>query len=212
MNIKLTLYSIFVSCIILANVTASKLTELTLPYLGEVIIPVGFIGFGLAFLCTDLINELYGKKAAEDIIIPTILSMIIGWALIYIAIWFPSSSVYPLGDEFAAVMGGSWFVVTAGIVTMAISQYIDINMFNYFRNKTNGKQKWIRNIGSTSISQFIDTFVFIMLAFVVFPSIFNGNPQAIDVALGIVVAQYVVKLVVAVIDTPLFYLGVRLFK
>lgn len=212
MNLKLTLYSIFVSCILVANITAAKLTEFTFPLLGDVIIPVGFVGFGLAFLCTDLLNELYGKKAAEQIIIPTILAMIVGWSLVYISIAFPTASVYPFGEEFAQVMGGSWYVVSAGIVTMAISQYIDINIFNFFRNKTNGNYKWIRNLGSTSISQFIDTFIFIMLAFVVFPSIGGGQAQAIVVALNIVLAQYIVKLLVAVLDTPLFYLGVRLAK
>lgn len=207
MNTKITLYSLFVTCIVVANITASKLTEFTFPHLGEVIIPVGFIGFGLAFLCTDLLNELYGKEEAEKIIIPTITAMIVGWALVYIAIMFPPASIYPHAEEFATVMGDSWFVVTAGIITMALSQYIDINIFNFLRNVTSGKAKWVRNLGSTSISQLIDTFIFIMLAFVVFPGIGGGEVYPIAVALSMVVAQYIVKLMVALIDTPLFYIG-----
>lgn len=208
MNLKLTLYSIFVTCIVVANITASKLTEFTFPILGDVIIPVGFVGFGLAFLCTDLVNELYGKREAEKIIIPTIIAMIVGWALVYLAIVFPSASVYPFAEEFATVMSGSWFVVTAGIITMAFSQYIDVNIFHYIRQITGESHKWIRNLGSTSISQLIDTALFISLAFVVFPTVGGGEAYALIVIANMIVAQYVVKLIVAGIDTPLFYLGV----
>jgi uncharacterized integral membrane protein (TIGR00697 family) len=95
--------------------------------------------------------------------------------------------------------------VIAGILTTFISQNIDVSIFHRLRAFTGGSHRWLRNLGSTSVSQLVDTAVFITLAFVVLPRVLGGTVSPLAAVPGLIVGQYVVKLIVATLDTPIFY-------
>ena len=204
---KSTLTVLFATAIIVANITASKVATFDLPVVGALVVPAGFVAFGFAFLMTDLLNELYGPSYARRVVNGTVLALIVAWALIYASIMMPSAPFYPLGEEFAAVLGGGATIITASIITILLSQNIDVIVFDVIRSATGDGHKYARNVGSTAISQLLDTVVFITLAFAILPRILGGEITPFAAIPALIGAQYALKLVVLLLDTPLFYLG-----
>lgn len=204
---KATLVTTLAVSLAIANVTAAKLAFFDVPLLGGVAVPAGFVGIGVAFLCTDLLGELHGKKAARSAVNGTIVALVIAYGLIYVAIQMPVAPFYEVHDAYVMTLGASANVVLASILTLFVSQNVDVSIFHRLREYTSGNHRWLRNVGSTTISQFVDTVLFITLAFGVFPRLFGGEPTAWAVIPTLVVGQYVVKLVLVALDTPLFLVG-----
>lgn len=205
MNLKVVLTVLFGASIVVANITAAKLAWFTLPVIGEVAVPAGFVAFGVAFLCSDLLVEFEGRKYAHSVVNATVLAMVFGWILIYIAIYLPVAPIYEAHDAYITTLGQSANIVLASIVTLVVSQHADVRIFAGIRDRTGAAYRWIRNLGSTGVSQFIDTAIFITLGFALFPFIFDGDPMWGTALLGTIVGQYTVKLIVAILDTPIFY-------
>ena len=203
---KPTLAVVFGMCLAIANVTAAKLAFFTFPLIGGVAVPAGFIAIGVAFLLSDLMAEFYGRSYAHYAVNATILGLVVSWALIYAAILLPSAPFFEAEAAFRRILGSGTNIVLASIVTTLISQNVDVAVFHRIRAATGAGHRWARNVGSTAVSQLIDTTLFILLGFVVFPSVLGGTPQALGVAGSLIVGQYVVKLIVAGLDTPVFYL------
>jgi len=204
MNLKATLTILLGSSIVVANITAAKIAAITLPVIGEVTIPAGFIAFGFAFLCSDLITEFYGEDYAASVVNATVVSLIAAYVLVWIGVALPSAPFYD-GEAYRFVLGGSAAVVAASVVTLALSQRFDVWLFSRLKDHTNGQHRWLRNCVSTGISQVIDTVVFITLAFAVFPALQGGAVLWGSALVATIVGQYVAKLAVAALDTPLFY-------
>ncbi len=95
-------------------------------------------------------------------------------------------------------------IVLASMVAYLLSQHHDVFAFHFWKRVTQGRFLWLRNNASTMVSQGIDTVLFITIAFIgVIPT---------NVLLNMIVAQYVIKIVIAIVDTPLCYLMVHLLK
>jgi uncharacterized integral membrane protein (TIGR00697 family) len=108
----------------------------------------------------------------------------------------------PVKDEqFRAVFGQSMWIIVGSITAFLASQLIDVVVFWFFRNRTKGKKLWLRATGSTVVSQLIDSFVIIFIAFVLSGSI------TIDEFFVLASTNYVYKLIIAILLTPLIYLG-----
>lgn len=206
MNIKTTLTALFVSSIVVANVTASKLAFVPIPHMGDVAVPAGFVAFGVAFLCSDLIVEYYGKDYASQLINSTCFALVAGYGLILVSIALPSAPFYN-PEAFNTVMGSSGAIIVASVVTLLLSQHIDVRLFSRLREATNGRWKFVRNCGSTGVSQMVDTVVFITLGFAVFPYLQGGEPMVGMALVSTIVGQYVAKVAVAIMDTPVFYMA-----
>ena len=92
------------------------------------------------------------------------------------------------------------------------AQFVDVHVFEFWRNLTHGKHLWLRNNGSTVLSQLLDTVMVVTIALVLWP-VMDGNvdtaPIARETWWQIIVGQYLFKAGVALIDTPFFYLGTR---
>lgn len=207
LNLRTTLTVLFGVSIAIANVTAAKLAWFSLPVLGEVAVPAGFVAFGLAFLCSDLLVEYQGREYAGKVINSTIVALIAAYALIYVAISMPVAPFYQGHEAYVSTLSSGSAVVAASVVTIIVSQHVDVRIFDFFKQITSGEHRWFRNIGSTAISQAIDTVIFITLAFAVFPFLQNGEPQIWGMAIALtIVGQYTVKLGVALLDTIPFYI------
>lgn len=205
MNTKVTLTALFAVSIATANVTAAKLAWFELPIIGGVAVPAGFIAFGVAFLCSDLLVEYHGREYAHDVVTGTVVALVAAWAMIYASLLLPTAPFYGDAAAFEAVLGSGAAIVAASVITILVSQHVDVGVFSAIRTRTGADHKWARNLGSTATSQAIDTVLFISLAFAVLPALQGG-----DVLWGVpllltIVGQYTVKLAVAVLDTPVFY-------
>lgn len=204
-NPRTLLAAVFASSLIVANVTASKLAFFTLPVVGGVAVPAGFLAIGVAFLCSDLLGELYGREVAHDVVNGAVLALGAGWVLIYASVLMPAAPFYEHAAAFDTIMSASGAIILASLATTLVSQHVDVSVFHYLRTLTDGRHRWVRNVGSTGVSQFVDTALFIVLGFGVFPLLFGGSAMPAVVLAELVVAQYVVKLLVVAGDTPIFY-------
>jgi len=205
-NAKITLAVLFAISIAIANVTAAKLAYFDLPLIGGVAVPAGFVAFGAAFLFSDLMVEFYGKKYAYSVVNGTVLALIFAYGLIFLSISMPKAPFYGSHDAYVQTLSSGSAIVAASVITILISQHVDVRVFSFFKGLTSGSHRWLRNIGSTSVSQAVDTVIFITLAFSIIPAIQGGDPMWGKSLLMIIIGQYLVKIIVAFIDTAPFYL------
>lgn len=200
------LTALFAASVVLANVLAAKLTFVPVPGLGGVAIPAGFLAFGIAYLASDLIVELHGRAVAHRVVNGTIAVLLLAYGLIAVAIALPAAPFYEGQGAFASVLGGSASITLASVIALALAQHLDVRLFDSLRTRSDGRHRWLRNCGSTGVSQLADTVLFITLGFAIFPLIGLGGQPILGWSLvSIIAGQYAVKLAVAGLDTVPFY-------
>ena len=204
---KTLLGIMFATSIVVANLVATKVAVFDLPLIGMVTVPAGFAAIGVSFLCTDLLGELHGREAARNVVNATVVALGVAWVLVYMAVLFPAAPFYGDAAAFERIFTASGTIVLAGITTTLVSQNIDVSVFHRLKSLTDGKHKWLRNLGSTGVSQLVDTSLFIVLAFAIFPRLpfLSGTITPWVAIPSLVLGQYVVKMIVAAVDTPVFY-------
>jgi len=206
-RLALYLVPLFAGSVVLANVLAAKLTWLTLPVVGGVAIPAGFVAFGVAYLASDLVVEYYGKDVAHNMVNGTIALLVVSYALIWVALWFPSAPFWNAQAAYTSVLGSSGSIVLASIIALGIAQHVDVRLFAHLLERTGRSHRWVRNCASTIASQGIDTLVFVGLGFGLFPLLGLGGQATLGwELLSIIVGQYIVKVGVALGDTIPFYI------
>jgi len=104
---KPTLTALFAGSVILANVLAAKLTWFELPVLGGVAVPAGFVAFGVAYLASDLLVEYHGREYAAAVVNGTVLTLVVAYGLVFLAIWMPSAPFYEGQQAFVSTLGDS---------------------------------------------------------------------------------------------------------
>tara|TARA_B100000686_G_scaffold122060_1_gene129288 strand:+ start:909 stop:1622 length:714 start_codon:yes stop_codon:yes gene_type:complete len=206
-TIRIGLIALFITGLLTAQLTAVKILELSPLNLGiSVMVPAGVLAYAITFFASDCYAELYGKKAARTVVSIAFTMNIVMLVLIWISINAPGSEAGISPELFATVLGPSANVVIASLTAYLISQNLDILIFDTIREKTNGNKLWLRNIGSTTVSQLVDTILFITLTFSILPSIVGiGIGLPLFVIVQLILGQYIVKLLIALADTPLIY-------
>jgi len=169
-------------------------------------ISVGLIPYPLTFLVTDIISEIYGKKRANQVVKVGLIASLVVMAVVMISSLVPATVWSPVSDEeFNKVFGLTGVAVAASMLAYLFAQFIDIHVFHYLKQLTNGKHLWIRNNFSTITSQFVDT-VAVLLLLCLFGAI------KWELFGTLLLSGFLFKVVVAALDTPFFYLAVYLFK
>ena len=169
-------------------------------------ISVGILPYPITFLITDLISEIYGKKRANDVVVTGIFASLFSLLIIYTASHVPATSwSYVKDDMFNTVFGNSAITVFASMLTYLFAQFVDIQIYHFWKQLTKGKHLWLRNNFSTWLSQFVDTFTVVGL-------LCMFNIIAWDKFLGLLFSGFIFKVLVAACDTPFLYLGVYLFR
>lgn len=205
---RIAIVGLFVTALVTAQLTASKILmfaiPFSIPFSGDaLILPGAVLAYALTFFASDCYAELYGKRAAQQLVNVGFVMNFVMLALVWSTIKAPVFPNSPVGaTEFANVLGASTGIVVGSLAAYVVSQNWDVIVFHRLRKATSGDHLWLRNIGSTATSQLIDTVIFVGVAFV----LFQGMPT--NVALGLVVGQYVMKLLIALVDTPFVYVVV----
>ena len=181
--------------IVMAAIFANKIVVF-----GPFTVPAGVIVFSMTFLITDILSEKWGKKYARRAVWAGFYASLILVVSTYIvANWKPAPFAVEISDMFSKVVALTPRIVFASLVAYLLSQHHDVWAFHFWKKKTKGKYLWFRNNASTIVSQFIDSTVFITLAFY---GIFPIWP--------LILGQWVVKMIIAVIDTPFLYIVIKL--
>lgn len=183
---------------VISNVLAAKIVSF-----GPFTVAGGIITFSITFLITDIISEKFSKKEAQKAVICGAFANVLFVLSVFIAVsWDAAPFALELGEMFNTVLGLTPRIAIASIVTYFVSQFADIGLFHFWKNLTKGKHMWLRNNGSTIISQLIDTTIFTMLAF-------YGVFATADLPM-IIIGGWLAKVVIAILDTPFMYLIVWL--
>lgn len=200
---KRDLVYIIMAGIFITNAVVAELIGGKLIQLGPFVMSIGIIPWPVVFLTTDLINEYYGKVGVRRLSIITASLIAYAFIILLVAIKIPAAvGISTVSDEqFHAVFGQSLWIIIGSITAFLTSQFIDVFIFWLLRDKTGGKMIWLRSTGSTVISQLIDTFVVLGIAF------WLPGKMTTSVFLNAALTGYTLKLVIAIVLTPLIYVG-----
>jgi len=191
------LYVIIVASVITANIQVVKTVEIF-----GLVATLGNVLYGSIFFATDILNEIYGKKEAQR----GVWLGFIGMALMTLWMQFglrfvPHASDFSQ-DALTTIFSLMPRIAIGSMTAYLVSQHHDVWVFQFWKRKTKGRFLWLRNNASTLSSQAIDSAIFCAIAFW---GVFDTNTW-----IQILTSTYVLKLVVAVIDTPFIYLAKRL--
>jgi uncharacterized integral membrane protein (TIGR00697 family) len=208
------LIALFVTALVTAQVTASKLLAfplpVSLPVTGDaLVLPGAALAYALTFFASDCYAELYGKRAAQVVVNVAFGMNVVLLALIWSTIAAPGlpAAAQPVDPAaFRNVLGASTAIVVGSLLAYLVSQNWDVIVFHRIREYTDGDALWLRNVASTASSQLLDTVIFVGVGFV----LLQGLPVAEAGAL--IVGQYLFKLAIAVADTPFVYAVVGLVR
>ena len=193
---KIWLIGTFVAMVLMANIFANKIVVFF--YWA---VPAGIIVYSSTFLLSNILSEVYGKRSAQEAVwIGFFVNVLLAISVV-IAIEWPAADFWKNQDAFSSTFGNTWRIVIASMVAYLASQRYDIFSYSFFKKRTKGKFLWLRNTLSTAISQFIDTILFITLAFYgVFPII------------PMIIGQFLSKIILAIIDNPFIYFVKSFYK
>ncbi len=183
--------------VVMANIFASKIVQF-----GPFTVPAGVIVFSMIFYLTDILSEVWGKNAAKKAVWAGFLSNLVLVISIFIVTnWQPAAFAADFSEMFSKVLALTPRIAVAGFIAYLISQHHDVWAFHLLKKKTKGKFLWLRNNLSTIVSQLIDSVIFITIAFYgVFP------------IMPLIIGQWAVKVIIAVIDTPFIYATIWMMK
>lgn len=207
-NTKRDIVFIILAGIFITNAVVAELIGGKLIQIGPFVMSIGILPWPIVFLTTDLINEYFGEKGVKKLSLITSCLIAYAFVVLFLAISIPAAKdISPVNDQqFQAVFGQSMWIIVGSIIAFMISQLIDVWAFWFFKKRTGDKMIWLRTTGSTVISQLFDSFIVLGIAF------WLPGKIDFDTFISSATIGYVFKLSVAILLTPLIYLGHNLIK
>jgi len=215
-RVYLVLAASFVVVLVLTNIIGIKLFRA--PFNPEFALTTGILTYPLTFLFTDLVSEIYGKKRADFMVVVGFFMSLMMLAIVQLAVfvdphpyWVPADGAFYASEgeyqtAFQSVFALNGILIFGSMLAYLCAQLVDNYLYHFWKNLTKGKHLWLRNNGSTWVSQLVDTAVVNSILF------FIGFGMDFATGFKIMATIYVYKLVLAALDTPLIYLGVYLLK
>lgn len=197
------------------------LTPINLQIMGEVYnfnMTAGVLLWPVVFIMTDIINEYYGSRGVRFLSFMTAGLIIFAFIIFFLAIhltpteFFISSKVNSgvpdMDKAYNQILGQSSLIIIASLIAFLVGQLVDVFTFHRIKKMTGEKKIWLRATGSTLVSQLIDSFVVLFVAFNLGPRIYNpdANPiWSMNLVLSVCIVNYIYKFIVAIVLTPVIY-------
>jgi queuosine precursor transporter len=197
-TVYIVLAGIFITNAIVAELIGGKLINV-----GSSIMSIGILPWPIVFITTDLINEYFGEKGVRKLSFITASLIAYTFVILYVALQIPAVKGENLvsDSQFQGVFGQSMWIIVGSITAFLASQLIDVTIFHFVKKRTGNKMIWLRSTGSTVISQFFDSFIVLGIAF------WMTGKMDTSTFISSAFTGYFVKLIIAVLLTPLIYLG-----
>lgn len=199
---KMFLFALYLTSMVLVNTLGSKITTL-----GTVRASVGVFFMPILFLVTDIVGEVYGRKTSSQFVNLSTIMLVFMFIMMALCIVLPPNPTWGLQESYASIFGSSMRMTAASLVSFFFAQHLDVFVFSAMKRLTKEKHLWIRNNVSTIISQFIDTTIFMFLAFYHISDRFTTS-----FIFSLIFPYWAFKVLFALLDTPLCYLGVWWLK
>ncbi len=229
-RVFLLLTGLFLGTLAVLNVIGiSRFVDLSFTVFGinvPMVIAVGVLPYPVTFLCTDLISELYGRKRASDMVWVGLIVNI--WVVFFL--WLGgvlpgmASEQFDEAGNIALDAAGrepvffeirkmAFGIVAASMVAYLTAQFCDVHLFHFWKRLTKGKHLWLRNNGSTLVSQLVDTSSVILMTHFYAGALFIDPERGLWPQLFVYIgSSYVFKMTVALVDTGPAYLLVRILR
>lgn len=167
----------------------------------------GVILWPFEFVITDIINEYYGPKAVRRISVTAVILISYAFLMYFIAIALPPASAWlqssheqgveNIQSSFSAIFGQNMRIIAGSLVAFLVSQGVDVLVFQRIKRVTGNKHLWLRATGSTLVSQLVDSYI---VLFIAFSGLFSWQ---LILAVGLM--NYLYKFTLAIVLTPVIY-------
>ncbi|MBO6659326.1 MAG: queuosine precursor transporter [Roseivirga sp.] len=226
-SLFIILSGIFITNALIAELIGGKIFSaekslgfqpLDIPLFGDFLLQfnltAGVVLWPVVFITTDIINEYFGKKGVQRITFITVGLITYAFLVIYLAMklapadfWLSVNATNEQGEAFdinyafEKVLSQGLNIIFASLVAFVIGQLVDVSVFHRLRKMTGPKRIWLRATGSTLISQLIDSFVVLFVAF------YFLGPWSITQVLAVGLTNYIYKFLIAILLTPILYVA-----
>jgi len=184
---------------------------------GSLSFTAGTLLWPIVFIFTDVVNEYFGQRAVRMISIVAVVLILYGFFFAYAAIglvpagwWVGAAQAQGVPDyqvAFAAVFGQGMWIIAGSVTAFLVGQIIDVSIFHRIRKATGERHVWLRATGSTAVSQLIDSFIVLYIAFVIGPQQWGWG-----LFLAVATVNYAYKMLAAIALIPLLYVMRRVIR
>lgn len=177
----------------------------------------GVILWPVIFVMTDIVNEYYGKRGVKFLSYLAVVLIAYAFLMVYFAIktapadfWIGTRNTQGIPNmdvAYASIFGQGLWIIIGSLAAFLVGQVIDVVVFHKIKRMTGEKSIWLRATGSTLVSQLVDSFVVLFIAFYIGPRISGnqGAPWSLSLVLAVGVGNYIYKFIMAVVLTPVIY-------
>nr|WP_321255907.1 queuosine precursor transporter [uncultured Pseudodesulfovibrio sp.] len=190
------LISLFIGGLVVAAIISSKIITIF-----GLAVPAGVLAYSITFAVSDVISEVWGEELANEAVTCGFITLIFITGIAWLAVYWPAAPFWQNQKAFAGVIGNTPRIVVASLLAYVVSQKHDIWLFHLLKRRMNGRSLWLRNNLSTMASQLIDSTIFVTVAF------YGILPLG-----EVIIGQWLVKLLIAALDTPVVYMLVALIR
>lgn len=193
----LFLTALFIAALVVTNLIANKFVTVDL-YFKEFTISAGVLPYPITFLITDILSEIFGKKRTQRVVFAGFFASIFVLGILWVGNQFHAIPNSPVKDaEYAVVFQNSYRVVFSSMLAYLAAQFVDVRIYHFWKKLTNGKHLWLRNNGSTIVSQLVDTTLVVGVLFY--------DKMTLSEMSILVLDGWLFKMIFALCDTPFMY-------
>ncbi len=189
----------FIGVLLLSNILASKMVQL-----GPFIFDGGTLLFPFSYIFGDVLTEVYGYKQSRKVIWTGFFMLIFMAFNIWLINLLPAESSWQLQEAFSAILLQMPRIVLGSILGYFSGEYANSVVLSIMKVKTKGKHLWMRTIGSTLVGEFLDSVIFVVVAFL--------GLYPIGILLAMALSNYLFKTAIEVVFTPLTYAVIAFVK
>jgi len=186
---------LYVAIVLISNIVAYKIAAFNLGFTTFYATSATII-FAVTFLLTDIVNEKFGRKETQKMILIAFISQVAVAVFILISIYIDPAPFWQDQEAFSKILGFAPRIMIASWIAFLISENADAYIFSWFKKITNGKHLWMRNVFSSIPSMTLDTLIFVTIAF-----------YGVQPLLPLIIGVIAIKWLVGIIDIPFMYLN-----
>ncbi len=198
-SIYMILSALFITSLVTSNLIFQKFFHWDAFGLYSFELSVGIIAYPITFLITDVISEIYGKKRAQGVVTAGIFAGFFALLIVIVSTESTATLWSPIDDAtFKQVFGFTYIAVGASLAAYLLAQYLDVQVFHFWKKLTDGRHLWLRNNFSTITSQLADTASILLL-------LCSFGVIEWSLFWTLFISSYIFKVLVALFDTPIVY-------
>ncbi len=191
--------AVFITCLLIANITAVKLVSIF-----GLTVPAAIVIFPISYICGDVLTEVYGYQRARQVIWLAFGCNLLGVAAIWIGQILPGAAFWDAQAAYERILGFTPRLLVASFCAYLVGEFANSMVLAKLKILTQGRMLWMRTIGSTIVGEGLDSLIFITIAF------FGIIPPA--AILTAIITQWLFKVAYETLATPLTYAVVNFLK